>query len=64
MTLLELTKLLPMLRHLKLRLEPSDVIAGAWIKAVPAQEMRLCIPVTKVFLTIHVTLTYKYPWLC
>ena len=34
MTLLELAKLLPMLRHLKLRFEPSYVIPGAWIKAV------------------------------
>lgn len=40
MTLLGLTKLLPMLRGLELRLEPAHMIPGAWIKAVPAQEMR------------------------
>lgn len=40
MTLLELTKLTPMLRHLKLRLEPFYAIPGAWIKVILAQEMR------------------------
>ena len=60
----DLTKLLPILRRLELRLEPAHMIPWAWIKAVPAQEMRWCIPITKAFLTIPAILTYKYPWLC
>lgn len=53
-----------MLRGLELRLEPAHMTPGARIKAVPAQEMRWHIPMTKAVLTIPATLTYKYPWIC
>lgn len=52
MTLLRLIKLLSKLKCLQLRLEPAHMVPGAYVKDVPAQEMKRCIPTIKVLLTI------------